>query len=275
MKTSRAGSVNQLTELPKRHLAILAVASLCLSCDQWDLGVDIPFLATWNGEPLACDSAEPALTDLRFYVSDPQLIDSEGRIHDVRFATEMHWQNDAVALIDLENGEAACINGTPDVFNHLVGVARAGEYRGLRFTVGVPFSLNHANPLTAAPPLNDEAMHWHWRSGYKFLRAGIRTGNDGFWIHVGSTGCKGTVGHVTGCRFPNRVQVELPEFIPGKSTVAIDLAALTAGVNLEDGKPGDCSSGPAEISCLAAFGALGINHATGEQKGIQSVFSVR
>jgi uncharacterized repeat protein (TIGR04052 family) len=275
MKTSRPASVKQLTELPKRYLVILAVASLCVSCDQWDLGVDIRFLATWNGEPLDCNSAAPALSDLRFYVSDPQLIDSEGRIHDVRFATEMPWQNDAVALIDLENGEAACTNGTPEVFEQLVGVARAGEYRGLRFTVGVPFSLNHANPLTAGPPLDDADMHWHWRSGYKFLRAGIRSEDDGFWIHVGSTGCEGTVGHITGCRSPNRVQIELPEFTPGKSAVAIDLAALAAGTNLEDGEPDDCSSGPAETSCVGAFAALGINHATGEQEGTQSVFSVR
>jgi uncharacterized repeat protein (TIGR04052 family) len=180
-----------------------------------------------------------------------------------------------VALIDLETGEAACINGTPEMFEHVVGVVRAGEYRGLRFTVGVPFSLNHANPLTAGPPLDDADMHWHWRSGYKFLRAGIRTVDDGFWIHVGSTGCEGTVGHVTGCRSPNRIQVELPEFSPGKSIVAIDLAALAAGINLEDGEPGDCSSGPAETSCVDAFGALGINHATGVQEGSQSVFFVR
>ena len=117
-------------------------------------------------------------------------------------------------------------------------------------------------------------MHWHWRSGYKFLRAGIRTEDDGFWIHIGSTGCEGTVGHVTGCRFPNRIQIELPEFAPGESAVEIDLAALVVGTNLEDGKPDDCSSGPAETSCVAAFGALGIDHSTGEQTGSQSVFSV-
>jgi len=157
----------------------------------------------------------------------------------------------------------------------MVGVARAGEYRGLRFTVGVPFSLNHANPMTAGPPLDDPAMHWHWRSGYKFLRAGIRTENDGFWIHVGSTGCEGTVGHVTGCRSPNRIQIELPEFAPGGSAVAIDLAALVAGIDLDDEVPGDCSSGPAESSCTAPFGALGINHSTGKQEGTQSVFSVQ
>jgi len=139
----------------------------------------------------------------------------------------------------------------------------------------VPFSLNHANPMTAGPPLDDSDMHWHWRSGYKFLRAGVRTEKDGFWIHVGSTGCEGTVGHITSCRSPNRIQIELPEFTPGESAVAIDLAALAAGIDLDDGEPGDCSSGPAESSCVAPFGALGINHSTGEQAGTQSVFSVR
>ena len=272
---NRPASAKQRTELPRHYLVILALASLCTSCDQWDLPVEIPFIATWNGAPISCDSVAPALTDLRFYMSDPQLLDSGGRWHDVRFATEMSWQNDAVALIDLENGEGACVNGTREVLSNMVGVTRAGEYRGLRFTVGVPFSLNHANPMTAGPPLDDPDMHWHWRSGYKFLRAGIRTESDGFWIHVGSTGCEGTVGHIAECRSPNRIRIELAEFTPGESAVAIDLAALVEGIDLNDGVPGDCSSGPAESSCAAPFGALGINHSTGNQEATQGVFSVQ
>lgn len=261
--------------MPLRNLVAICIACLCVSCGQWDLGVKIPFTATWQGEPLGCDTASPALTDLRFYVSKPQLIDSQGRSHDVRFATEMPWQNDAVALIDLENGAGACLNGTNDVFAYLVGVAPPGEYRGLRFTVGVPFRLNHANPMTAGAPLDDTDMHWHWRSGYKFLRAGVRTDTDGFWIHVGSTGCEGTVGHIRGCRFPNRIEVELPEFVPGDSTVEIDIAELVSGTNLEDQTRSDCSSGPPETSCSAPFAALGIDHLTGQQSGAQSVFSVQ
>ena len=275
MGINRPVSAKQRSDLTGRYLFILVLASLCSSCDQWDLAVEIPFIATWNGKAITCDSVAPALSDLRFYVSDPQLMDNKGRWHDVRFATEMAWQNDTVALVDLENGEGECVNGSPEVFSRLVGVALAGEYRGLRFTVGVPFSLNHANPMTAGPPLDDPHMHWHWRSGYKFLRAGIRTGNDGFWLHLGSTGCEGTVGHVTGCRFPNRIEVMLPDFSPGQSTVAIDLASLTAGVDLGDAVPDDCSSGPAETSCVAPFAALGINHSTGKQDGTQRVFSVQ
>ena len=265
--------------MPARHLVALTLACLGTSCSQWDLGVDIPFAATWKGQPITCESASPApsptLTDLRFYVSDVQLIDSEGRARDMRFATELPWQNDAVALIDLETGGEACMNGTEGLSSHIIGVAEAREYRGLRFTVGVPFKLNHLNPLTAGPPLVDPDMHWHWRSGYKFLRAGVRTENDGFWIHTGSAGCAGTVGNITGCQFPHRVVVELPDFVPGEGGVNIDLAELLSGTNLDDGTPSDCSSGPPETSCDAPFAALGINFKTGEQDGPQRVFSTQ
>jgi len=81
--------------------------------------------------------------------------------------------------------------------------------------------------------------------------------------------------HITGCRFPNRILVELPDFVPGENGVQIDLAALVAGIDLDDGKANDCSSGPAEASCNAPFAALGIDFDTGEQSGLQSVFSLR
>ena len=257
-----------------RLLFLGAAAVLIAGCGR-DLAVDIPFTATWQGEPLTCNSEQPALTDLRLYVNNLQLIDAAGSAHDVRYATEYAWENDAVVLIDLEDGTGACENGTAETFDRLIGAVPQREYRGLRFTVGVPFRLNHANPLTAKPPLDDSAMHWHWRSGYKFLRAGVRTSMDSFWIHVGSAGCEGTVGHVTGCRFANRIQVELPGFVPGEHGVQIDLAELLVGTDLGDGEPGDCSSGPAEATCNAPFAALGIDFATGEQRGVQRVFSVR
>ncbi|HSG96979.1 MAG TPA: MbnP family copper-binding protein [Woeseiaceae bacterium] len=258
-----------------RRLIALVALLLLGSCSRWDLGVEVPFVATWKGQPLSCESAGPALTDLRFYVDDPQLIDLEGNAHHLRYATEFEWQNDVVALIDLENGEGTCENGTDVFFDRLIGVTRAGSYRGLRFTVGVPFRLNHANPLTATTPLGDAAMHWHWRSGYKFLRAGVQSTDDGFWIHVGSAGCDGTVGHITDCRFPNRVEVFLPDFVPGESVVVVELAELLAGTNLDDGEVTNCSSGPAEDACVAPFSALGIDFTTGKPTGAQRVFAVR
>lgn len=248
---------------------------VCASCSQWDQPVNIPFVATWQGVPIDCTSEGTALSDLRFYVSNVQLIDAEGRGHDLRLATEMGWQNDAVAQIDLEDGTGACQNGTSDTASYVLGVASAREYTGLRFTVGVPFRLNHENPLTAKPPLDDPDMHWHWRSGYKFLRAGVRTETDGFWIHTGSAGCAGTVGNISGCRFPNRIDVYLPEFVVGNDAVNVDLSALVADVDLGDEVRTDCSSGPPEQTCVAPFAALGIEFTTGKQAGTQRVFSVQ
>lgn len=187
----------------------------------------------------------------------------------------MAWQNDAVAYIDLENGVGACQNGTSELSTYVLGVAKAMEYRGLRFTVGVPFRINHENPLVAKPPLDDPDMHWHWRSGYKFLRAGLKTEDDGFWAHVGSAGCEGTVGNITGCKFPNRIEVDLPDFVVDQHAVGVDLTALVAGTDLGDGVLTNCSSGPPEETCIAPFAALGITFETGEQIGTQSVFSTQ
>ena len=204
-----------------------------------------------------------ALTDLRFYASDIELLAADGEAHVL--------QN--LALIDLESGLGACQNGTTEVIARVAGSVTTTEFKGVRFTLGVPFEQNHADPLKAAPPLDDPAMHWHWRSGYKFLRAGVRTQSDGFWIHVGSAGCEGTVRNVTGCRFPNRVTVELHDFDPHEQTVMIDLGVLFSGVDLTDGEPTDCSSGPPESTCIAPFRALGIDFSTGERVGQQQVFS--
>ena len=40
-----------------------------------------------------------------------------------------------------------------------------------------------------------------------------------------------------------------------------------------DGEGSDCSSGPAETSCVAPFRALGLDHATGGVSGPQRLFT--
>jgi len=117
-------------------------------------------------------------------------------------------------------------------------------------------------------------MHWHWRGGYKFLRAGLKNDADSFWLHLGSTGCAGTIQNITGCNAPNRVAVRLENFRPG-DVVLLDLAALVDASSLDEGMPTDSSSGPAEKHCAAAFAALGLEHATGRPDGVQQLFSVQ
>lgn len=254
-----------------RNLALFCAVASSVACSRWDLPVEIPFNAAWNGRPIACEDTAPALTDLRFFVTNPRLIDEEGRAHDVRFATEFEWENDVVALIDLENGRGSCAGGSTEVYNRIIGVARTGEYRGLRFTVGVPFRINHSDPRSASPPLDQADMHGGSVSGYTFLRAGVAGGEGEFEIRVGSTACEGSVGYVTGCEFPNRIEVFLPDFLPG-GRVAVNLDRL---LDADGPKAAQirCLSGPRDGPCAHAYAALGIDIETGLATGRQRVFS--
>lgn len=261
----------------RRAKLFLAGLALLLSsgCSEPYLGVKIPFQVSWGGDALVCEGGDIRLNDLRFHVSEVQLVDAEGHATRLALHADIPWQQADVAMIDLESGAATCSGGTADTYPYLVGGVPPGDYRGLRFTIGVPFEQNHANPLLAAAPLDDPAMHWHWRSGYKFLRAGVQKGEDGFWIHVGSAGCEGTVGNITGCRFPNRITVQLDGYTPNADTIDVDLKSLFADIDLDDGLPGDCSSGPAEPTCNAPFAALGLDFDTGAAGDRQRVFSIR
>lgn len=251
-----------------RLAILLPLAALLVACDKPQLDVHIPFAVEFSGQSIECGAMDKAvqLTDLRFYVSDVQLEDVNGNLHSLE---------PNLALIDLEDGSGSCSNGTPDTQNILQGAVANGEYQSLRFTLGVPFDLNHRDPLLAEVPLDDAAMHWHWRGGYKFLRAGVRSADDGFWMHLGSTGCQGTLQNITGCNAPNRVVVQINDFVPGRDTVIIDLAEIVAAAELDDGIATDCSSGPAELHCGYAFDALGLEHETGKVAGEQRAFFSR
>ena len=265
---ARAGTI---TTMIRR---LLLLAPLLASCSDPQAPLRIAFAPVFDGKTLVCgDSADVVqLTDLRFYVSDIKLVAASGEVVDMQLDADGIWQQTDLAFLDMENGEGYCDNGTANLNSSLRGQAPQQDYVGLQFTVGVPFERNHADPLLAAAPLGEGAMHWHWRAGYKFLRAGVRTADDGFWLHLGSTGCKGTVQDITSCRSPNRVNVELLDFIPGEEIVAVDLTALVARSELEDGIATDCSSGPAESSCPAPFASLGLDHNTGTPTRSQRLF---
>jgi uncharacterized repeat protein (TIGR04052 family) len=258
----------------QRLFSLFLCSVLFAACSGAKKPLRIDFSPVFGAQKLACgDTAGPVqLTDLRLYVADIELVAASGEVVDMQLEEDGIWQQADLAFLDMEDGQGLCDNGSAAMNASLRGLAPEREYVGLRFTVGVPFDRNHKAPLTASAPLGEGAMHWHWRGGYKFLRAGIRTADDGFWLHLGSTGCKGEIQDITGCSAPNRVSVELVDFVPGEDIVAVDLAELVAGTILQDGMATDCSSGPAESSCPAPFASLGLDHATGSLAHSQRVF---
>lgn len=242
-----------------KSLSAILGAFLATACSPPVQSVDIPFVARWNGVPITCDSEPVALTDLRFFVSEPRLGTDDDRT--ARIVADGRWQNAEVALLDLEDGSGACENGSAETHAVLRLAVTGQPQPGLTFRLGLPPSLNHANPLIAEPPLSDSIMHWHWLSGYKFLRAGVETADDGFWMHLGSTACSGTIGDIGGCRELNRPEIRINDFVAGEDIVVIDLDELFAGIDLNNASPTRCMSGPAEESCQPAFHALGLGTA--------------
>jgi uncharacterized repeat protein (TIGR04052 family) len=162
-----------------------------------------------------------------------------------------------------------------------MGTVPKGNYTGLKFTLGVPFNLNHADTALAASPLNLTGLWWNWQFGYKFARIDLQrpmeTGmvtphpahghghgaSAGFPIHLGSTGCLsgGNNEKPKSCAHPNRATVVLNRFDPSKNVIVADLAELLASSNLSQNQaktaPG-CMSEPNDRDCIGIMARLGI-----------------
>ena len=126
------------------------------------------------------------------------------------------------------------------------------EGKPLYFDLGVPYSLNHQNPLTSAPPLNVSEMFWSWQLGHKFLRF---DGENTFAFHFGSTGCKSQSrlrSPIAECQFPNRFSCKIVQFDP-KRPVIFDLDRLFMNVTFDK----SCMSEQRNPVCQKLFANLG------------------
>jgi uncharacterized repeat protein (TIGR04052 family) len=252
--------------------------------------VAIGFAAVAGSTPVACGTpitglgttARAAqLTDLRFFVSDVRLLRKDGRAVTLRLRADSPWRvtrgKAAVTLIDLENGRGGCAEaGTKGTNAFVRGTVPAGDYIGARWSVGVPFALNHTDATTAPAPLNSAAMAWSWQVGRKFTKIELSDpGTDAaaawaartFFVHLGSTGCEGNpaTGETVSCAASNRAAITLRRFDPARQRVAVDLKAMLAGVDATQnggGAPG-CMGGPTDPECGPIFNAFGLRAPTG------------
>ena len=111
----------------------------------------------------------------KFYVSEIALVDSTGKSH---YLVGTH-------LVDMLDS-ASVARGYAIV--NLKAIP--GTYRGVRFSIGVPYDQNHLDAATQASPLGTASgMFWGWNYGYIFNRiegkvdsAGVA---KGFAYHIG------------------------------------------------------------------------------------------
>jgi len=219
--------------------------------------------STYNGIGTTGATIEPS--DFRFYVSDVRLVTADGTEVAVQLDQDGIWQLDDVALLDFENKDAPCTNGTTQTNGTVRGRVPMGEYTGLRFALGVPPDKNHQDASVAQSPLNLTGMFWSWQDGYKFVR--IDTANDQLRIHVGSTGCVyGEPGQVSGCARPNRAEIRLAPFDASSNTVVADLAALLADSDITANQPATppgCMASPDDQDCAPMLRNLGLHFPEG------------
>ena len=230
-----------------------------------DQPFELRFAAVHGDMPVTCGQAIENLGiggqssmqvgDLRFYVSDVELLDANGQaIAHTLDTNEFQYRSDdgEVALIDLtDTSTGACagdglnfVEGTERVNATISGLATDAAIESVRFSVGLPQPLMKAviaeNTLEGAPsPMNE--MYWSWASGYRHFVMNISTAHsDGSIgsgnVHVGSRGCTGegegenALETIDQCRSVNTPKVELSG-LQADSVIAVDVASVVADVD--------------------------------------------
>jgi uncharacterized repeat protein (TIGR04052 family) len=262
--------------------------------------VEIRFAAQINGHAFECGKSYSDVgttkstitpSDFRLYVSQVELLTTDGRAVPVALNQDKTWQLENIALLDFENGEGPCRNGTPATNMSVRGTVPTGNYKGVKFTVGVPFARNHGDPTVSPAPLSSTAMFWNWQGGYKFIKfdtassgqpavstppAAHGGGNaSGFSVHLGSTVCASAskTQAPSGCQNSNRMEILLSDFDSAKNVVVLDMGRVLSNSNVDINTPGTspgCMSFPKDADCPAVMNALGLAYegvqATGSQR---------
>ncbi|HEY1050856.1 MAG TPA: MbnP family protein, partial [Prosthecobacter sp.] len=136
----------------------------------------------------------------------------------------------------------------------------AGDYTGLRFRIGVPEPLNHADPHQHTPghALNPQTnnLHWGLMGGYIFMALEGRTAESGFSFHLANA--------------PQLMTVEIPMDFQGGRPLTLeldlDLARVFEGIDpARDGtsthsRPGDALAARLKTNVEQAFRARRVSY---------------
>jgi hypothetical protein len=113
---------------------------------------------------------------LKFYVSEFALVDTNGAEKPLP----------GLALVDFSDSAAR-----EDGYAKVVIKALPGVFSGIKFSVGVPYDLNHRDVSLQEHPLGpDVGMFWVWNSGYIFHKIEGKVdsadSSRNFFYHVGA-----------------------------------------------------------------------------------------
>lgn len=263
------------------------------------IAVSIPFEAVSGSTPIACGTTltglgsaatSASVQDFRYYIHDVRLVKADGTSTPLTLDQNSH-QFENVALIDHTGGACDASPGA-SLGSTVTGTIpnNGSSYSALRFTLGVPETLNHQNQVAMPSPLNLAKLWWSWAGGYKHATlevkpvGGITRPADPaftattFNIHLGSTSCRNSTATGTGsCAKNNRPVIVLNSFTPNTGKVRLDYATLVSDSKLteDNGGPAGCMSGGTDPECPKIFEKLGLDLSTGSLGSVsQTSFSL-
>lgn len=212
-----------------------------------------PLIFTVEGFENKSEGGKCALTyadgwkieQLHWFVSNLH-IKVDGKWHLKAFEVNP-WQHKNVALITLATPDCSA-----ESLRNQVSFEQAIDWQSvqaIKFDLGVPFTLNHLNPLQQPSPLNLPNMFWSWQMGHKFLRLDMQSPQRSWSFHLGSVGCA-AASRVRSpqepCQQPNLYTVELP--LSGGNKLELNLSRLLQGLDIEKA-PGCMFHGHGKDSC--------------------------
>ena len=210
----------------------------------------------FNNQKLQCEQSFSAdentwqIGQIQFFISQLELQNQQGEWQKIALLTSAEQVHD-VALLGV-NCRSQQAGNWQIKFNSPIDL---NAYKKARFSLGVPFELNHLNPLTQSSPLNVSSMFWVWQTGHKFARIELENQHDDWLFHLGSVGCQSPSvmrSPQNACRYPNLFSVEVE--LNDTKQIYFDLEALTANIQLSSTT--SCQSEHDNPSCQQLFNHL-------------------
>jgi uncharacterized repeat protein (TIGR04052 family) len=250
-------------------ILLLLSITLLSGCFEKSISTKVSFLPMYNNIPLSCENNFQAsdsknrnvgslqnwqYQQLQFFIHGVEVNTKENGWQPWGMTTNPSQASNVALVGEVCNGKKAESNWQLE----LLPLDSSVDITDIRFNLGVPFELNHLNPLTQPSPINDSSMFWGWRGGHKFMRIELSSQDDDWLFHLGSTGCKASSpvrSPKSECLHPNRVKVSLP-FTERTSVIKFDLAVLLRGIALT--RQNSCQSALDEDSCKVLFKNLGM-----------------
>ncbi|GHF79901.1 MbnP family copper-binding protein [Thalassotalea marina] len=219
----------------------------------------LDFKVSFGDAPLSCDSlivdqqTSWQLSQFYLYLSHIEVKGQDQKWRQVSLA-DNKYQSQQVAMLGTECG------GQEPAHWQLKFAENAdiNQATAIRFSLGVPFELNHQNPLTQASPLNVSNMFWVWQTGHKFVRFELENQDQQWVFHLGSTGCSSASAlrsPSAACKYPNLYTVTLPlETTDKVKKVNLDIAPWFAEVKIAEQT--SCQSAQDNQYCQQIFNNL-------------------